>query len=126
MPHSTTDADNLAQVVETARAALDQAAQRADRLKATANNQAALGGTWFAAAQATAALTLSGHAAQGWIIGLVIGAISQAAALCVLLAATTRVSKIHGRQEIGSDTLAALAMKASDPAPQFADELILL
>jgi hypothetical protein len=119
-----TVAENLSHVVAIGSAALEQESQRAERFSNKATAQATLAGTWFAATQAVAIITLDSHTDRGWVIGVVVGLALQTIALCFLLRATARIWKLRAREDIGEATLEGLVGKATLPPEEFAEVVI--
>jgi hypothetical protein len=119
-------AANLSHVIEIGSAALEQESLRAERFSDKATAQATLAGTWFAVTQVIAAVALTSHTKQGWIVAIVAGIALQTVALCFLLHATARVWKLRPREAIGEETLEGLAQLADQPSDEFAMEVIAL
>ena len=91
-PQSEATSQNLAHVLDTARATLDGEFARANRLDEKARGQATLAGSWFAVTQAVSAIATGTSASKGWIIGLAVGLGLQAVTLLTAWAAPLRGS----------------------------------
>ncbi len=123
-PQSEATSQNLAHVLDTARATLDGEFARANRLDEKARGQATLAGSWFAVTQAVSAIATGTSASKGWIIGLAVGLGLQAMALFMLLLRDSAVWKLHDRDEVGPETLEAMRDSVSEPVADFASSAI--
>ena len=114
----------LKHVLDTARAALDHEFQRAERLDAKARGQATLAGSWFAVTQAVAAVSIRGDTPKGLVIAIAVIVIAQATALFLLFRASAKVWRLKTRDDIGSETLAAMGRDAEKGDPAFASKAV--
>jgi hypothetical protein len=115
---------NIAHILDAARAAIDAEFRRAERLDAKARGQATLAGSWFAVTQAIAATSLTAHTHKGWVYGLVGGLLLQAVALCLLLRASATVWRLKTREDLGVNSLRAMKDDMNRPESEFAAEAI--
>ena len=119
-----TAADDLKHVLDVARAAVDREFQRAERFDAKARGQATLAGSWFAVTQAVVAVALRSETPHCWIVAILVVLLLQGSALILLLAACARVWRLRERNDIGSETIAAMRGSAGDA--DFADRAVQL
>jgi len=104
--------EDLKQVLDTARAAMDQEFARAERFDSKARDRATLAGSWYAVVQAAAALSLSTQTHTWWIVGVAAEAVLGAIALVVVLYGTMQVAKLRTRPSVGEETLEAMKLAA--------------
>ncbi len=104
--------DDLKQVLDTARAALDQEFARAERYDSKARDRATLAGSWYAVVQAATALSLTEHTATGWVIAIASEALVGAFALVMVLYGMTQVAKLRTRPTVSDETLEAMKLAA--------------
>lgn len=123
-PQPDATSQNLAHVLDAARAAIDAESALADRLDEKARGQATLAGSWFAVTQAIAAVSLTAHTHKGWVYGLIAGLFFQAVALWLLLRASAAVWRLRTEQDIGTASLRAMEGDVGLPAPAFASKAI--
>jgi len=91
----------LAEVLATARAAVDQAFQISERLDAKARGLATVAAQWFAVAQAVSAVAFATSEARDWMLWSVGGtALSGGIALAALFFLCWRVWKIRDEQAV--------------------------
>jgi hypothetical protein len=123
----------MATIVESARAAIAQEFQIAERLDAKARNQVAVGGAWYAAVQAVSAIAIKQHldSAKGaglaakhhvtsgfgndWFLVLIIVAGIAGVLLAVTIYFSYGVWKLRDEHEISSESLSQMAASARDP-----------
>ncbi len=121
---SDTPSENVAHVLDAARAAIDAEFRRAERFDAKARGQATLAGSWFAVTQAIAATSLTADTPKGWTYGLVAGLLLQAGALSLLLRASARVWRLQTREDVGTTSLRAMERGLAVPPQEFASHAI--
>lgn len=114
--------ENLKHVLDTARNAVDQEFQRAERFDAKARGQATLAGSWLGVTQAVAAIALRSGSNRELVIAIVALSIVQATAFFCLLGRASAVWRLRNRTGVSPETLEAMRLAADDPA--FADRTI--
>lgn len=116
--HSLDDA-RLNLVVETARAAVAQEFQIAERLDAKARNQVAVGGTQYALVQAVASIAIKEYLDSSGSTSLFAAALTLgiASGVCLVISILLcyGVWRLRDEQEINADGLTAMAASARDP-----------
>jgi hypothetical protein len=121
---SEAKAQNLARVLDIARATLDTEFLRANRWDEKARGQATLAGSWFAVTQAVAAIAIAASTPKGWVLALTLGLALQAGALVMNLVRAADVWKPRDRNEFGRETLEALEGRMDEPAAEVVDALL--
>lgn len=119
---STTAANDLKHVLDVARTALDREFQRAERFDAKARGQATLAGSWFAVTQAVVAVALRSQTPRCWVVVILAVLLLQGVALIILLARMARVWRLHDRDDVGPETIAAMRDSVGDA--DFADRAV--
>lgn len=124
-PHGPSGED-LNQVVEAARAALDQEFQRAERYDAKARNQMTLAGSWFAVVQAVAAVTLRGDASTAWVGAIAASAAVAGVALFIAMRLSAKVWKLRLEPAVNQETLEDMLSAAEREPETFGQNLVRL
>lgn len=107
--------EGLPEVLNTARAAVDQEFQIAERLDAKARSLVTLGGQWFAIAQAVSAVAYSTRDAHGWMLWALGGtALAGGVALGALFFFAWRVWSIRDEEAVSPAGLLEMERTASE------------
>jgi hypothetical protein len=114
----------LQHVIEAARDALSQEFERAERYDAKARNQMTVAGSWFAVAQAVAAV---GPNTPGeWIAGILLAAVVAAVFLILATIASAKVWKLRDQPAVSQETLEDMLAAARKSANSFGEDLVRL
>ena len=118
--------DDLRQIIDAARGALDLEFQRAERLDAKTRGQVTLAGSWFAVVQAVAAVALGERAATGWIGAIAGTAVVAGVALVVSIARAADVWKLRPQPAVDQATLGDMLTAAEREPDTFGRQLVQL
>ncbi len=118
----------MAAVLDSARSAIGQEFQIAERLDAKSRNQVAVGGAWYALVQATASIAIKDHIDAGghpFLFSILIAlATMSAATLGVSIFYSYGVWKLREEREITHTSLEEMAADARNPDVDLLDKLV--
>ena len=127
-PGDVGEVRDLSMVVETARAAVEQEFQIAERLDSKARNQMAVSGTWYAVVSAIAGLALRAQLDSGannlLFAAIVVTAGAGAVCLIVALFFSYGVWRLRTETEVTHEGLSEMLADARDPSVDVAEKLV--
>jgi len=120
--------EEVSALLETARSAVAQEFQVAERLDAKSRNQVAVGGAWYAVVQATAAIAIKQYVDNGgssWLFAAIVALASVSGVmLAVAILYSYSVWKLRDEQEITHESLQEMSTAARDPSVDLLSQLV--